>query len=198
MPVRSMTPFSFDDLGASHCLFRRSEMNPLFFAVSAIVQLGLMGTIIAYSFRQIMKCRGHRAVVAIAYVTTVSLVAGTLFICAGAFLEKLVSRDRMEDIGVVGTVVTLITSLVCGVTALVCLLRSIRGWRMVFVLQALATLYLTLILSYVAMGKPFLARCRPPTLAPDEAFYGFASQRAPAIIVSTTAWRTDSTNASLA
>ena len=130
-------------------------MNPLFFAVSAVVQLGLMGTLIAYSFRQVIKCRGHRAVVAIAYATTVALVAGTLFICAGVFLEKLVSIDRMEDIGVVETVVTVITSIVCAGTALVCLLRGIRGWRLVFVLQALAEFYLALIWLYVAMGKPF-------------------------------------------
>jgi hypothetical protein len=130
-------------------------MNPLSLAVSAIVQLSLMGAIIAYSIRQIIKWRGHRAVVAIASVTTVALMAGTLFICAGAFLERLVSQDRMEDIGVVGTVVTLITSLVCGGTALVCLLRGIRGWRLIFGLQALAAFYLALILLYVAMGKPF-------------------------------------------
>jgi len=130
-------------------------MSPLLLAVSAIVQLGLMGAIIAYSFRQIIKCRGHGTLVAIAYVTTVALVAGTLFICAGAFLEKLVSRDRMEDIGVVGTVVTFITGLVCGGTGLASFLRSIRGWRLVFLLQALAAFYLALILLYVAMGKPF-------------------------------------------
>lgn len=130
-------------------------MNPLFFAISAIVQLGVIGTIIVYSFRQITKRRGHRAVVAIAYVTTLALVAGTLVICAGVLLEKLISSDTMENIGVVGTVVALITSLVCGATALVCLLRGIRGWRLVFVLQALAAFHLALILLYVAMGKPF-------------------------------------------
>lgn len=130
-------------------------MSPLSLAISAIVQLALMGAIIAYTFRQITKWRGHWALVAIAYVTTLALVAGTLFICAGAFLEKLVSRDRMEDIGVVGTVAAFITALVCGGTGLVSFLRSIRGWRLVFLVQALAASYLALILLYVAMGKPF-------------------------------------------
>ncbi|HKV80280.1 MAG TPA: hypothetical protein VJP02_19180 [Candidatus Sulfotelmatobacter sp.] len=130
-------------------------MSPLSLTVSAIVQLGLMGAIIAFSFRQIIKSQAHCALVAIAYVTTLALVAGTLFICAGAFLEKLISPDRMEDIGVVGTVVTFTTGLVCGGTSLVSFLRSIRGWRLTFLLQALAAFYLALILLYVAMGKPF-------------------------------------------
>jgi hypothetical protein len=133
-------------------------MSSLFLVVSAIVQLGLVGAIVTYSFQRIRRRGGHKAIIATAYVTTVAIVVGTLFICSGGFIEKFVSRGRMQDIGVVATVAMVVAATACGSTALVCLIRRIQGWRVVFVLQSVTALYLALILTYVAMGKPFSAR----------------------------------------
>jgi len=133
-------------------------MTSLSLTISAIVQLGLLGAIVTYSFRQIRKRGGHTAIVVTAYLTTLPIVSATIFICAGGFLEKVVSGDRMEDTGVVATAAMVLVTLVSGAAALVCLLRKIKGWTLVFVLQSVAALYLTLILTYVAMGKPFIAR----------------------------------------
>jgi hypothetical protein len=78
-----------------------------------------------------------------------------LFICSGAFLERRLTRDQIEDAGVIATIAMACSALVAGCAALVCLVRKSAGWPLVFVLQTSLCLYLGLTTVYVAMGKPF-------------------------------------------
>jgi hypothetical protein len=133
-------------------------MSSLGMIISATVQLSLMIALVAFSFHQIRMDTGHKGMVATAYLTTLPIVLVTLFICTGGFLEKALSPDQIENIGIVATATMLVVTLVSCIAALVCLTRKIKGWRVAFALQSVAAIYLALILSYVAMGKPFTSQ----------------------------------------
>jgi hypothetical protein len=130
-------------------------MNKLSLVLGAGLQLGIVTAVVIYSCRQMKKLGKLNLTTVGCSLSTAALVLVTLFICSGAFLERRLTRDQIEDAGVIATITMACSAVVAGCAALVCLLRKSAGWRLLFILQTPLCLYLGLITMYVAMGKPF-------------------------------------------
>lgn len=130
-------------------------MHNLLPVASAVLQLGLVGVIVAYSFYQIRRQGNYSVLAIMAGIGGLAILLAVLFFCSGILIQRLVSDDRLTDLGVVATATMIAVFLLSSCTSLVCLFRRTKRWRSVFLLQALASLYLAMLLSYVAMGKPF-------------------------------------------
>jgi hypothetical protein len=136
---------------------RAARMDKLSFVLSACLQLGVVAAVVIYSCRQMKRFGKLTLTTVICSLCAVALVLVTLFICSGAYLERQLTRDQIEDAGVIATITMACAALMAGCAAVVCLLRKSAGWRLVFILQTPLCLYLGLITMYVAMGKPFSA-----------------------------------------
>ena len=132
-------------------------MDKLAWVLSLGLQLGIVAAVVIYSVRQMKRLGKLNLTTVVCSLCTAALVLVTLFICSGALLERRLTRDQMEDAGVIATITMACAALVAGSAAVVCLVRKTAGWRLVFILQTPLCLYLGLITMYGAMGKPFSA-----------------------------------------
>lgn len=130
-------------------------MSKLLLIASACLQLGIVAAIVIYSIRQMVRIGARNVLTVLCALCTAALTLVALFICSGSLLEKVLTRDAIENAGLVAMITMVAAALVAGFTALVCLLRRSAGWRLVFLLQMPICLYLALVAMYAAMGKPF-------------------------------------------
>ena len=89
-------------------------MDKLAWVLSAGLQLGIGAAVVIYSVRQMKRLGKLNLTTVVCSLCTAALVLVTLFICSGALLERRLTRDQIEDAGVIATITMACAAIVAG------------------------------------------------------------------------------------